>query len=196
MLLNAKALSGFNVAASDAPAGELKDLYFNEGPWAVRYLLVDTRAWVRGREVLLSPQSVASVDTEVQKIGLSITQKQVDESPSTDAVTEPLRSAREIVGYHISARDETFGHVEDLLIDLQSWAIRYLLIDTRNWWPGPPVLVGVEWANEIQWDTRTLSVDMEAERIKACPPFDPAVPVSRQYETDLYAHYGRTGYWR
>ncbi len=81
-----------------------------------------------------------------------------------------------MLGYHIKAHDDTFGHVEDLLVDPESWAIRYLIIDTRNWWPGPPVLLGVEWANDIDWASRTLAVDMDAERIKACPPYDPNTP--------------------
>ena len=250
MLVKAKELNGYDVAASDAPAGELKDTYFDDQRWAVRYLVVDTRAWLRGREVLISPLAVAHIDPQRQRIDLSVTQKRVDASPSIDtaqpvsrmmeaqvnryygypdywgfgstapvwgwgdvpvlppagalAPTPPdsgdqgthLRSSREVIGYHIKARDETFGHVEDLLIDPESWAIRYLLVDTRNWWPGPPVLVGVEWASEIDWAARTLAIDMDAERIKACPPYDPAAPVSRQYETDLHQHYGRSGYWR
>jgi hypothetical protein len=250
MLLNIKALNAFNVAASDAPAGEAKDTYFDDVRWTVRYLVVDTRAWLRGREVLISPLAVTHVDLERQRIDLAVTQKQVDESPSVEtdkpvsrmmeshlnryygypdywtfganapvwgwgdlpvlppSVSVPatpmdagdpgthLRSAREVIGYHIKARDDTFGHVEDMLVDPDSWAIRYLVVDTKNWWPGPPVLLGVEWASEIDWATRTLSVDMDAESIKACPPFDPNTPVTREYEAALHRHYGRSTYWR
>jgi hypothetical protein len=250
MLLQLKDLNGYNVAASDAPAGEVKDTYFDDARWVVRYIIVDTRAWIRGREVLISPLAVSHLDPQRQRIDLSVTQKQVDESPSVDAdkpvsrmmeaqlnryygypdywtfglnapvwgwadvpvlpaegalpATPPdsgdpgthLRSAREVIGYHIKARDQTFGHVEDMLVDPDTWAIRYLLIDTRNWWPGPPVLVGVEWASEIDWNTRTLAVDMDAERVKACPPYDSSSPITREYEADLHKHYGRSGYWR
>jgi hypothetical protein len=249
MLLKLRDLNGYNVAASDAPAGEVKDTYFDDVLWVVRYLIVDTRAWIRGREVLISPLSVTHFDLEKQRIDLAVTQKQVDESPSIETdkpvsrmmeahlnryygypdywsfgANAPmwgwaelpalppegsvaptpadsgdpgthLRSSREVIGYHIKANDETFGHVEDMLVDPESWAIRYLLIDTRNWWPGPPVLVGAEWASEIDWATRTLGIDMDAERIKACPPYDPGSPITRQYEKDLYRHYGRPGYW-
>jgi hypothetical protein len=250
MLLKLKELNEYNVAASDAPAGELKDTYFDDVRWVVRYLIVDTRAWVRGREVLISPLAVTHLDPQRRRIDLSVTQKQVDESPSIesdkpvsrmmeaqinryygypdywafglnspmwgwadvpvlpaqDAVAatpadsgDPgthLRSTREVIGYHIKAHDDTFGHVEDMLVDPETWAIRYLLIDTRNWWPGPPVLAGVEWASEIDWNTRTLAVDMDAERIKACPQLDPSSPITREYEMDLHKHYGRSGYWR
>jgi hypothetical protein len=250
MLLKLKDLHGYNVAASDAPAGEVRDTYFDDVRWVVRYLIVDTRAWIRGREVLVSPLAVTHLDFAKQRIDLSVTQKQVDESPSIETdkpvsrmmeahlnryygypdywafglnapvwgwgnlptlppegtvASTPadsgdpdthLRSSREVFGYHIKARDDTFGHVEDMLVDPESWAIRYLLVDTRNWWPGPPVLVGVEWASEIDWARRTLAIDMDAQKIKACPPFDPGSPVTREYENDLYRHYGRSGYWR
>ena len=91
MLLNAKTLHGFNVAASDAPAGEVKDTYFDDQRWVIRYLIVDTRAWVRGREVLISPVAVTHVDLERQRIDLAVTQKQVDESPSIDAASPVSR---------------------------------------------------------------------------------------------------------
>ncbi len=84
MLLNAKILNALNVAASDAPAGEVKDSYFDDVRWTVRYLVVDTRAWLRGREVLISPVAVTHIDLERQRIDLSVTQKQVDESPSIE----------------------------------------------------------------------------------------------------------------
>ncbi|MGE3649333.1 MAG: PRC-barrel domain containing protein, partial [Reyranellaceae bacterium] len=47
-----------------------------------------------------------------------------------------LRSGREVTGYHIRATDDSVGHVQDLLIDTDAWAIRYVLVDTRNWLPG------------------------------------------------------------
>lgn len=63
-----------------------------------------------------------------------------------------LRSTREVTGYHIQASDDEFGHVEDFLLDLQSWAIRYLVIDTRNWVPASKrVLVATDWIDDIVW---------------------------------------------
>ena len=47
-----------------------------------------------------------------------------------------LRSSHEVSGYHIQATDGAIGHVEDFIIDDETWAIRYLIIDTQNWWPG------------------------------------------------------------
>ncbi len=46
-----------------------------------------------------------------------------------------LRSTRDVTGHHIQAADGEIGHVEDFIIDVEAWAIRYLVVDTRNWWP-------------------------------------------------------------
>ena len=47
-----------------------------------------------------------------------------------------LRSTHEVSGYHIQAAAGEIGHVEDFIIDDETWAIRFLIIDTQNWWPG------------------------------------------------------------
>jgi len=52
-----------------------------------------------------------------------------------------LRSMKEVTGYNIQALDDSVGHVEDFIIDDDTKAIRYLIVDTRNWWPGKKVLV-------------------------------------------------------
>ena len=44
-----------------------------------------------------------------------------------------LRSAREVIGYEIQARDGDLGHVEDFIVDDESWVLRYMVVDTRNW---------------------------------------------------------------
>lgn len=47
-----------------------------------------------------------------------------------------LRSIEAVTGYHIHAGDGEIGHVEDFLIEDADSSIRYLVVDTRNWWPG------------------------------------------------------------
>ena len=56
-----------------------------------------------------------------------------------------LRSTREITGYGIHASDGHIGHVEDFLIDENSWNIRYLIVDTKNLLPGKKVIISVDW---------------------------------------------------
>jgi hypothetical protein len=86
--------------------------------------------------------------------------------------------------------------VEDFIFEERSWVIRYLVIDTRNWLPGGrKVLITPDWIKEIEWSERTVSVDLEREAIRNSPEFDPAQPVNRAYELQLYDYYGRPCYW-
>ena len=52
-----------------------------------------------------------------------------------------LRSGKAVIGYHVKATDGDIGHLDDLLVDDDTWAIRYLIADTSNWWGGHHVLV-------------------------------------------------------
>jgi uncharacterized protein YrrD len=84
-----------------------------------------------------------------------------------------LRSTQEVLGYHIAATDDSIGHAEDLLFDEETWAVRYLVVDTRNWWPGKHVLVGTDLLGEVNWLQRSLQVDLSRESVKSSPPYDP-----------------------
>lgn len=106
-----------------------------------------------------------------------------------------LRSTREVIGYHIQARDGEIGHIDDFVVDVGTWYVRYLVIDTRNWLPGKKVLVAPAWVEEVNWASRSVSMDLKRETIKNSPEFDPSMPVNREYEVRLYDYYGRPKYW-
>jgi len=106
-----------------------------------------------------------------------------------------LRSAREIRGYHIEGIAAAIGHLDDFIIDDETWEVRYLVIDTRNWWLDKKVLVAPHWTNRISWAERKVFVDLSRQAIKNSPEWNPAAPVNREYEARLYDYYGRPVYW-
>lgn len=106
-----------------------------------------------------------------------------------------LRSARELRGYHIQGSDEAIGHVEDFIVDDESWEIRYLVIDTSSWWVGKKVLVAPQWASRISWSESMVYVDLSRQAIKKSPEWNASAAVNREYETRLYDYYGRPVYW-
>ena len=108
---------------------------------------------------------------------------------------EHLHSAREVTGYGIRATDGELGHVEDLLIDEQDWAIRYLIVDPRSWWPGPHVLIGVDWIRGVSWNDSTVDVEVSRDAVRGAPRFEPTGPFGRDEERRFYGYYGRPGYW-
>jgi hypothetical protein len=106
-----------------------------------------------------------------------------------------LRSTREVSGYHILANDGEIGHVEDFIIEDELWVIRYLIIDTHNWWPGKRVLISPEWIERVSWEESKITVDLFREIIKRAPEYTDGSLVSRDYEDVLHHHYSRQGYW-
>lgn len=106
-----------------------------------------------------------------------------------------LRSVKEVVGYDIQATDGSIGHVEDFFAGENEWRIRYLLVDTRNWLPGRKVLIGVDWAERIDWSERDVIVNVTREKVQDSPEYDPQAPLSRHYEENLHNYYHLSGYW-
>src|SRR5262245_2371401 len=244
-------LKGGTIEAMDGDIGSMQDLYFDDQSWTVRYVVVDTGAWLPGRQVLISPFAFQAVPG-ASRLRTSLTKKQIEDSPPLDtdrpvnrycerefaryyghpyysagpyrwgALAYPgvplnspqpsadeqellareresgdpkLRSARDVMGYYISATDGDLGHVEDFLVDDETWAIRYIIVDTRNWLPGRHVLISPEWIKQVSWEDSKVYVDLEKRHIEAAPEFDPSMPLAREHEERLYDHLGRSKYW-
>ena len=251
MLMNAMNLKGLMIRATDGDLGTLVDPYFDDETWAIRYFTVDTGSWLGGRRVLISPMSVLGADWQAKRLDVSLTKKQVEDSPSIDTqmpvsrqheaeylgyygfpnywdgpylwgpsyypvglpvtigapmeskadvigetpVDTHLRSADAVTGYNINATDGEIGHVCGFIVDDEAWAIRYLEVDTRNWWPGKKVLFSPEWAEQVSWLAYRVYVALSRDAIQTAPAYDESMPITREYEDQLHLHYGRPPYW-
>lgn len=102
-----------------------------------------------------------------------------------------LRSARELRGYEISETDAEFGHLEDFVFDEIAWQIRFLVIETKRWLQRRMVLVTPEWVSDIDWVTRSIKLELAAEKIRNGPEFDPGRPIDTKAATLLADYYGR-----
>jgi hypothetical protein len=105
-----------------------------------------------------------------------------------------LRSTSELHGYHIQARDKQIGRIEDFLLD-DNWAIRYLIVDTRNFWPGKKVLLAPQWIEKVSWRESKVVADLPHDTIQGAPEYDDSKPITREYEQSLYGYYQRESYW-
>jgi PRC-barrel domain len=105
-----------------------------------------------------------------------------------------LRSMKDVAGYTVQATDGEIGHVDDFILDDESWTLRYIVVDTRNWWPGKKVLIAPPWIAHVDWQNSKVYVNLSRESIKSSPEFDPA-NLDRAYETELHKHYGQENYW-
>lgn len=99
-----------------------------------------------------------------------------------------------MTGYHIGATDGEMGYVQGMLVDEKSWAIRYLIVNTSNWWIGHQVLLAPAWITKVNWLERSVTADLTREAIQKSPPYDPAHMPDPSLEIRIHEHHGRRGY--
>jgi hypothetical protein len=237
MLNKAKTLTGCSLQSLDGEIGKVKDFYFDDRDWMIRYLVADTGEWLVGRQVLISPHSLVGVYGSQGSIAVQLTKDQIEHSPSLNrdkpvsrqfeheysaffgspiywgfpheaaAQAESheagkkhddpdLRSTHDVSGHHVEAVDGVIGHVDDFLIDDETWAIRYLIVDTKDWLPGKKVLVSPKWIERVSWSEKQVVVDLTRDAIRQAPEYTDGIVVTRDHETALHRHYNRPGYWQ
>ena len=269
MLRSMKDLEDYAIRATDGVVGLVKDCYFDDQAWAIRYLVVDTGTWLSSRKVLISPIAIGQPNWAERVLPVAITKEQVKNSPDIDTekpvsrqheiryfgyygypyywgggglwasgaypnMTLPayagfdstpapsqleadkgfveaasvqaeqarhrnddphLRSCKAVIDNHIQASDGDIGHVQGMLVDEETWAIRYLIVDTSNWWLGHQVLIAPQWIEAVSWADATVTLKLTQQAVRDAPPYDPALPLDRIQEAGIHAHYGRPGYW-
>lgn len=96
MLRNARTLEGFELHARDAVLGHLRDFFFDDEHWTVRYFVVDTGGWLSGRRVLIAPAAVRQPEWERRLLPVDLTKDQVKNSPGVDA-EQPVSRHEELL---------------------------------------------------------------------------------------------------
>jgi len=117
-------------------------------------------------------------------------------SADTESADSHLRSTKEVTGYFIEATDGEIGHVENFMVDLHTWTIQYLEVNTRNWWPGKKVLISPRWIERVSWVDANVYVNLSRDAIKNGPEYMDSMPVTREYEHRLWDHYKRAAAFR
>jgi hypothetical protein len=84
--------------------------------------------------------------------------------------------------------------MQGLLVDEETWAIRYLIVNTSNWWLGHEVHIAPQWIQDVIWPKTSISVNLTRQEVQDAPPYNSAEQSNREQELDIFKHYGRTGY--
>lgn len=85
-----------------------------------------------------------------------------------------LRSANELGGYHVTARDGEVGHVEDLLLDDDVNRILFLVVEVKGWLFGKMVLTGPSMISGVDWASSTVHVSANRQALKNAQEYNPA----------------------
>jgi sporulation protein YlmC with PRC-barrel domain len=101
MMRSMQDLERYAIGATDGPIGQVKDFYFDDEAWVIRYLVVETGSWLSSRKVLISPMSIRQPDWDGKLLPVSITMAQVANSPEVDT-DKPVSRQHEIeyLGYY------------------------------------------------------------------------------------------------
>jgi uncharacterized protein YrrD len=107
-----------------------------------------------------------------------------------EAILIMLRSLKALRGYTVRATDGDIGTVDEFYFDDQSWAIRYLVVDTGNWLVGRKVLIFPASLGPPDWEASVLPVVLSRQQVADSPSIEADQPISRQKEDEFLKYYG------
>ena len=197
MLLNTKELYGCKLAAPDGQIGQVRDFFFDDQTWKVRFAVADTGAWFSGRQVLVPPDAFGRFDHEENSLPVNLTRQQIgirpppgrnagaalgrgrvpmDLSPGDGraapawhpALEKPqLRSTHEVTGYDLQAIDGAIGHLRGLMVNDENWTIRILIVEAGRWYAGREILLSARKVRRISAEESMVFMDLALAEI--CP---------------------------
>lgn len=104
-------------------------------------------------------------------------------------------SLKNLTGFEIQTRDGETGKGKDFLFDESQWNVRYIEADFGNLFSPERVLIPKAFVNQINWEDKTMLIDLVAGQIEKCPDVEDHVPISRKYEEALNKYYQIEPYW-
>jgi uncharacterized protein YrrD len=187
LLWRASELLGYTVRATDGEAGKIYDLYFSTKTWTLQAFIVDigdwvldTGDWTSGKKVIVPGAAFSQPSREEDVLPVALTRDQVEQQLEPDAEEQQednreLYSLKTTLGHYIQANDGEIGHLEDLIIHDQTWMIRFMVVDTRNWWPGKKVMIEPFWITSIASEEAKLYLNLLRDKVQDSPQFDPSL---------------------
>ncbi|SDH18715.1 PRC-barrel domain-containing protein [Pedobacter terrae] len=209
----ATTLLEISLEASDGLIGKVKDIYFDDDTWEVRYLIVETGNWLFQRRVLIAPCALQeTTDISANILPVNLTRMQIKESPNIDSdmpvsrqqelslfnhyswpgyggiiVSDHsryignqnlknnnnydlnLRSFKHISDYEVHNSNGMVGRTKDLMIDLSSWKIEYLLFDDVFTSDQEMVVLDKNKINSISWDDNCIKISLNDDELRSAP---------------------------
>ncbi|MFA9475413.1 MAG: PRC-barrel domain-containing protein [Filomicrobium sp.] len=214
MFRSSTELIRYDVEAADGRFGAVRDFYFDDRTWTIRYIAVETNGLLSSDRVLITPQSVRELKFPDESFVLGLKRSEVETTCGTEMlsqswgqngtagtdtpakVSEPLlHSIATISHFSISGSDAPLGYLNGLLIETTTWSIRYLIVDTGRLLPGKLVLLSPRSITSIDWEQKIVRFDLTSDAVKNSPRYDVDAQLNREYEAFLHDYYGWPPYW-
>jgi hypothetical protein len=102
-LRSTREVARYRIHATDGDIGHVDDFIADDENWVIRYLAVDTRNWLPGRTVLMSPDWVESISWEEKRVHVDVDKATVENSPPYDP-SQPINREYETQVYDYYGR--------------------------------------------------------------------------------------------
>ena len=106
-----------------------------------------------------------------------------------------LHSSNDVMGYQISTNNGQLGHIVDMMIDDETWAIQYLVVGSKKELDDKRILISPEHVDWISWKQKSVSVSLDKEKIQECPNFNLAMPILNDRKDLLYEQFECVHLW-
>jgi hypothetical protein len=152
MLRTMTELADCTILGSDGVVGHVRGLYVDTDTWCIRYVEINTGSWLHAHRVLISPSAFGPSYWDDRTLTVALSRYTIRSGPlaahpcthedelrfneyygwppygarvQSAGAIEQLRHSGELVG----ARTKALGRVRDLVIDVDSWELRELVVD-------------------------------------------------------------------
>lgn len=75
---------GYRIEAADGEIGHVEDFIVDDEAWAIRYVAVDTRNWLPGKKVLVSPRWVSGLSWTEARMRVDLSRDEIKGAPEWD----------------------------------------------------------------------------------------------------------------
>jgi sporulation protein YlmC with PRC-barrel domain len=115
------------------------------------------------------------------------------EEEEHEPINTHLRAARELADYRIESEGKVIGVVYDLMLDRESWTIRYVVTSSQNR-RGSYSLIPFQMIKKISWPQKQIRVSITKEALAKSPQYDPSKPVTQELEDEIYNYFDQVEY--
>ncbi len=83
-LRSTKAVTGFQIHATDGTIGSVSSFMVDGRTWKIRELVIETGHWYSGKKVLLLPENIDRISYEESTVFVNLTTEDIDQTTSND----------------------------------------------------------------------------------------------------------------
>lgn len=156
---------GYNVKAPDGFIGKIRDFYFHERSWQVRYIMLDTGDWL-DKDITISPFALLEANVATQVFPVRTTRQKIElreRGNNVDVIGDHLdgfRSTQSTIGSALKSPEAMLGKVFDYIIEDTNWEIRYLVIEVVRSKSKKVLLMNTQHLFNVDWLPQTIDFNL------------------------------------